>query len=145
MEDISGTGIKIVLIALPTFPQGLTLDAFADDTDPLDTPDLQTADWGMGVNGDLVIWNTPKPIEITIGMIPETEQERNLAILADANRPAKGKRTTKDRCTMTVIYPNGVRKTLTSGRLVGSLPLTPVASAGRYKSKPYRFIFENKL
>ena len=46
---------------------------------------------------------------------------------------------------MTVNYPNGMRKTLTSGRLVASLPLTPVAAAGRYKSKPYRFIFENKL
>ena len=145
MEDISGTGIEITLIAAPTFPAGLTLNAFADDSDPLDTPELQTADWGMGVNGDLVIWNTPKPIEVTIGMIHETEQERNLALLADANRPAKGKLTTKDVITMTVNYPNGMRKTLTSGRLVASLPLTPVASAGRYKSKPYRFIFENKL
>lgn len=78
-------------------------------------------------------------------MIPETEQERNLALLADANRPAKGKITTKDVIVMTASYPDGTRKTLTSGRLVASLPLTPVASAGRFKSKPYRFIFENKL
>ena len=145
MEDISGTGIEITLIAIPTFPAGLTLNAFADDTDPLDTPELQTADWGMGVNGDLVIWNTPKPIEVTLGMIPETDQEKNRALLADANRPAKGKLTTKDSVIMTVTYPDGTRKTLTSGRLVASIPLTPVASAGRFKSKPYRFIFENKL
>lgn len=145
MEDISGTGIEITLVAVPTFPAGITLNAFADDTDPLDTPEIQTAEWGMGVNGDLVIWNTPKPLEVTIGMIPETEQERNLALLADANRPAKGKLTTKDKIVMTVTYPDGTRKTLAPGRLVGALPLTSVASAGRYKSKPYRFIFENKL
>lgn len=145
MEDISGTGIEITLIAVPTFPAGLTLNAFADDTDPLDTPELQTADWGMGVNGDMVIWNTPKPIEVTIGMIPETEQAKNLDLLADANRPAKGKLTTKDFITMTVSYPDGTRKTLTSGRLVAALPLTSVASASRYKSKTYRFVFENKL
>lgn len=99
----------------------------------------------MGVNGDMVIWNTPKPIEVTIGMIPETEQAKNLDLLADANRPAKGKLTTKDFITMTVSYPDGTRKTLTSGRLVAALPLTSVASAGRYKSKTYRFVFENKL
>lgn len=144
MEDVSGTGIEITVIAAPTFPTGIKVSAFADDADPLDSPELQIAEWGMGVNGDLVIWRTPKPIEVTLNVIPNTEEDKNLAILYDANRVAKGKSSVKDVITLIAKYPDGTTKMLTNGAIVSGMPLNSIASSGKTKSKPYKFVFENK-
>lgn len=144
MEDVSGTGIEITVIAAPTFPTGIKVSAFADDADPLDSPELQIAEWGMGVNGDLVIWRTPKPIEVTLNVIPNTEEDKNLAILYDANRVAKGKASVKDAITLIAKYPDGTTKMLTNGAIVSGMPLNSIASSGKTKSKPYKFVFENK-
>jgi len=144
MEDVSGTGIEITVIAAPTFPTGIKVSAFADDADPLDSPELQIAEWGMGVNGDLVIWRTPKPIEVTLNVIPNTEEDKNLAILYDANRVAKGKASVKDVITLIAKYPDGTTKMLTNGAIVSGMPLNSIASSGKTKSKPYKFVFENK-
>ena len=145
MQDVSGTGIKVKIIALPTFPVGIDVSAFADDADPLDTPELQIAEWGMGVNGDMVIWRAPKPIEITLNVIPNTEEDLNLAILFDSNRVAKNKISTKDNVTMIVSYPDGTVKTLANGAIVQAMPMNSIASNAKTKSKPYKFVFENKL
>lgn len=145
MQDVSGTGIEITVIAAPTFPVGIKLTAFADDADPLDSPELQIAEWGMGVNGDLVVWRAPKPIEVTLNLIPDTEDDRNLAILFDANRVAKGKKSYKDVITLVAKYPDGTVKTLSNGAIVSGMPLNSIASSGKTKSKPYKFVFENKL
>lgn len=144
MEDVSGTGIEITVIAAPTFPTGIKVSAFADDADPLDSPELQIAEWGMGVNGDLVIWRTPKPIEVTLNVIPNTEEDKNLAILYDANRVSKGKASVKDVITLIAKYPDGTTKMLTNGAIVSGMPLNSIASSGKTKSKPYKFVFENK-
>ena len=144
MEDVSGTGIEITVIAAPTFPTGIKVSAFADDADPLDSPELQIAEWGMGVNSDLVIWRTPKPIEVTLNVIPNTEEDKNLAILYDANRVAKGKASVKDVITLIAKYPDGTTKMLTNGAIVSGMPLNSIASSGKTKSKPYKFVFENK-
>ena len=144
MEDVSGTGVEITVIASQTFPIGIKVSAFADDADPLDSPELQIAEWGMGVNGDLVVWRTPKPIELTLNVIPNTEEDRNLSILYDANRVAKGKVSTKDIITLIAKYPDGTTKMLTKGAIVSGMPLNSIASSGKTKSKPFKFVFENK-
>lgn len=145
MQDVSGTGIEVTIIALPTFPQGIKATAFADDADPLDSPELQIAEWGMGVNGDLVIWRAPKPLEVTLNIIPNTDEDVNLGILFDANRVAKNKLSVKDLVTMIVKYPDGTVKTLSNGAIVQAMPLNGIASNAKIKSKPYKFVFENKI
>lgn len=144
MQDVSGTGIEITVIASQTFPVGIKVSAFADDADPLDTPEVQIAEWGMGVNGDLVVWRTPKPIELTLNVIPNTEEDKSLAILFDANRVAKGKVSARDMITLIAKYPDGTIKMLTKGAIVSGMPLNGIASSGKTKSKPYKFVFENK-
>jgi len=144
MEDVSGTGVEITIISVPTFPAGIKVSAFADDADPLDSPELQIAEWGMGVNGDLVIWRTPKPIEFTLNVIPNTEEDKNLSILFDSNRVAKNKVSVKDVVTLIAKYPDGTTKMLTNGAIVSGMPLNSIASNGKTKSKPYKFVFENK-
>lgn len=143
-NDVSAFGIRVRLVASSTFPAGITLSQFADDADPLDFPDLTVAETGMGVNGDLVSWSRANPIQATLNVIPGSEDDRNLAILLDANRVGRGKFSARDTITMTAMYPDGRQTTLSGGKIVTGRPGQSVASAGRLKSKPYAFAFESK-
>jgi hypothetical protein len=57
MQNISGFGLSINIIASNSFPIGLLITEFADDSDPFDLPSIQIADKAMGLNGDLIIWS----------------------------------------------------------------------------------------
>lgn len=145
MENISATGLEVIIRASNTFPAGFTVTEFADDADPLDGPNIDIGDSAMGVNGDLVVWNTPQPLEVTLNVIPGTEADRALEILAEANRVAKNKSFARDIITMTFYYPvPGKRFTLINGHIRSIPPVYSAASAGRIKSRTYSFRFENK-
>lgn len=143
MQDISGFGVRIIVRASVTFPQGISLTQFADDADPFDTPSQQIMDKAMGLNGDLVVWSKANPITPTLNVIPNTEDDRNLQVLAEANRVGRGKTSARDIITMTVIYPDGRSLTLNQGKITDAILTQPIASAGRLKTKPFAFAFEN--
>lgn len=145
MEDISGIGITVTLFASKTYPAGLTVSQFADDADPLDFPDVELLSEGMNVNGELVTWLTPKPLSVSLNLIPNTEDSKNMDILFDANRPAYKKIAVKDVITMVVNYPDGSKKILNNGRPKTYAPASGITSAGRHKSRAYTFVFENKV
>ena len=144
MQNISGFGLSINILASNTFPVGLLINEFADDTDPFDLPPLQIADSAMGLNGDLITWAKPNPIKISVSVIPGSFSDINLAILLEANRVGKGKIGARDVITMVGIYPNNTPITLTNGVITDGMPGNAVASTGRQKSKTYNFSFENK-
>jgi len=144
MQNISGFGLSVNVLASNTFPVGLLLTEFADDADPFDMPSLQIADKAMGLNGDLIIWSKPNPIIVTLNVIPQSFTDLNLAILLEANRVGRGKIGARDVINMTAFYPNGSPIILTNGAITDGIPGSPVASAGRLKSKSYQFAFENK-
>jgi len=147
MENISANGLTVIVKALPSFPN-LVLTQFADDTDPLDIPEIEINDAGMGVNGDLITWNTPKPIEVKIGVIPGSTDDKNLNILFSLNRAGKLKPSTNDIVVLTFIYAStaGIRTrkvVMPAGRCKAYVPATGAAASGRKKSKVYTFVFEN--
>lgn len=145
-EEISGYGMIINLVATSTFPVGFDITQFADDADPFDVADLTLGDTGMGLNGDLVAWTTPNPIEITISVIPGSSDDNNLAILMEANRAGKGKRAILDSIIMSRTFPDDSPPVLlTNGKFISGPPLDAVSSSGRKKSKSYVFRFENKV
>ena len=145
MNDVSGTGLSIRVIASKTFPVGFVCTAFADDSDPLDFPEQTVTEYGMGLNGDLITWSTPKPLEVNISVIPGTDEENNLALLLEANRVAKNKRSARDTITFVASYPDGTKKTLRPGKITGGPTGNSVASGGRIKTPTYHFVFENKV
>lgn len=144
-QDVSASGIKITVVAIPTYPFGITITSFADDADPLDSPELTMADWQMDLNGNLVINRHPTPIEINIATIPGTDEERALSNLLDANRVAKNKVSYQDHITLTVQYPDGLTRVLTNGAIVAGSVITGVSSNGRLKTKNFKFVFESKV
>ena len=143
MQDISAFGIRLQLVASVTFPAGITLSQFADDGDSLDLPSQQIADKAMGVNGDLITWSRANPLLVTVNIIPGSDDDRNMSVLLEANRAARGKRSTRDVITMTAIYPDGTTQTWSLGRITDGIPGKALASSGRMKSNPYQFAFEN--
>ena len=145
MNEISGFGLRINIIASNTYPIGLPITQFADDADPFDLPSLQIADSAMGLNGDLLTWSKANPIKITLSVVPGGLDDAALSILFEANRVGRGKLGAQDIITMTGIYPSGNIITLINGVITDGMPGNAVASAGRLKSKTYSFSFENKI
>jgi hypothetical protein len=142
-NDISGFGLQVQLRASVTFPSGVTLTQFADDADPLDMQAIQIADKAMGLNGDLITWGKATALPMVLNVIPGSEDDRNLAVLFNANRVGKGKTPSRDVITATVMYPDGKQRTLSAGKMTDGMVGNSVASSGRMKTKAYTFAFEN--
>lgn len=145
MSDISGFGSSLRIVASNTFPIGVLVTQFADDSDPLDVPLLQIADNAMGLNGDLVVWTTAAPIVVTTNIIAGTDDDRNMSILFEANRAGRNKASAKDVILLIATFPDGQFVSLTGGVCREFMPLRSIASEGRLKSKPYSFAFENRV
>ena len=141
--DISAFGIRVQIFASVTFPAGITITQFADDGDSLDVPQQQIADKAMGVNGDFITWSKANPLNLTLNIIPASDDDRNMSVLLEANRVARGKRGARDVITLTAIYPDGTTQTWSQGRITDGIPGKALASSGRMKTKPYLFTFEN--
>jgi hypothetical protein len=140
------TGIKSLNVkASVTFPAGFTVSQFADDTDPLDSASIDVQSTAMGANGDLIVWNSPKPIPVTIGVIPNSDDDKNLSVLLEANRKGKNKKIAQDEITMTITYADNSTITLSAGAITSGIVVTSSSSDNRLKSKPYGFMFENKV
>jgi hypothetical protein len=143
MQNISGYGLSASLVASNSFPTGFSITEFADDADPLDSPDLDLADTAFGLNGNMVIWSRPQGLEITIAVIPNSDADVNLKALVEANRVGFKKRGARDVVDMTINYPTGEIANLNSGAVVTGPFINRVASSGRFKTNAYRFRFEN--
>jgi hypothetical protein len=144
MQNISGYGTLIQLVASITFPVGFLINAFSDDTDAIDVPSVQVADSTMGLNGDLIVWSKANPIKATITVIPDSNEDINLGILLENNRPGKGKLVVQDTILLSTIFPDGSQLTLINGIITDGMPTNSVASSGRLKTKTYAFAFENR-
>ena len=140
--NVSGFGLTAQIVADTTFPNGVTITAFADDADPLDSPDFTAADTAFGLNGDMIVWSRANGIEIAINVIPTTEDDDNLDALLDANRVGKNKSSSRDSVEIIFTYPNGQRANCSSGVIVSGAILPQVAGSGRIKTRQYRFRFE---
>lgn len=141
--EASGFGARVNLIASQTFPAGLEITEFADDTNPVDMPNVQVSDVAMGVNGHLIRWSKANPIIATIGVIPGGVDDDNLRALAVANRASRGRRAVLDNITMTITYPNGSNKRLLRGVITDGSLGKGVASSGRLQTGAYTFKFED--
>ena len=142
VQDISGFGSVVSLVASNTFPAGIALTQFADDSDAFDQPSVRIGDVAMGLNGDLLSWRKAVPLPITISVIPGSQDDLNLSILANANRVGQGKTSANDVLTLTIVYPDGSLITFANGTITDAAFANSVASAGRLKSKTFSFAFE---
>lgn len=144
VQDVSAFGTYVYLVASNTFPAGIKLGQWADDADPVDSPNIKIGDAAVGVNGDLIVWAKGVPLPLTINCVPGSDDDRNLQTLWDANRVGQGKLSARDIITATIIYPNGSQVTLDTGKITGGPAAGSVAGAGRLKTKQYEFMFQGR-
>lgn len=142
MQDISGFGAVVNIIASNTFPVGFPITQFADDADAFDFPSIQIADKAMGVNGDLVTWSKATALSGSLSVIPGSEDDLALQLIAKNNRVGRGKSNALDVITITVIYPDNSTVTFINGKMTDAPFGKSLSSAGRLKSKTYQFAFE---
>lgn len=126
-----------------TFPAGITITNFADDSDPLDFASVKIGDAAMGVNGDLITWAKAVSKPMVLNVIPGSQDDVNLSILANANNASVGKASANDVITATVVYPDASTVTHTNGVITDAMLGKSIASAGRLKTKTYAFAFES--
>lgn len=143
--NVAGFGSKIELVATFTYPLGITITQFADDADSYDSPSRQIGDAAMGTNGDLITWSKATPITYTINVIPDSEDDQKLDILAQANSPALNKLPVNDIITLTLTLPNGRFTMYTGGVITDATAGRSMASAGRLKTRAYAFKFEKYI
>jgi hypothetical protein len=143
MADISVFGARAQVVASNTFPSGFSLSQFADDADPFDVPSIKIKDVASGANGDLVTWSKAVPITVTVNMVPNSDDDKNLAVLLEANRAGKGKLSARDEITMTVVYPDLRTVMFSGGVITDGPPALSASSGGRLKTRAYSFAFEN--
>lgn len=143
--DVSGFGTIVNVVGSNTFPAGFIVTAFSDDADAFDLDAIDIADKAMGVNGDLIKWSKANAIPFKISVIPGSEDDINLSILAEANRVGQGKFSAQDIVTITIIYPNGNTLLLSQGFIQNAMFGNSVAGSGRQKTKVYNFFFQNKI
>jgi hypothetical protein len=151
MADISGYGTNIQLVSTTTYPNGLSITQFADDADPIDVGTIALAETGMGLNGDMVKWSKATPIKVTINVLADSQNDRDLNILANSVRVQKGSTRSCEKINMTVLYPECCESTgiqnsdeYRNGYLLEAMVGKSITSAGRFKSRSYTFVFESK-
>jgi hypothetical protein len=143
--SIAGYGTFCYMTASNSFPGGFSITQFSDDADSLDFAVIETAAAGMGLNGDMIAWNKPVPISLTINIIPDSDDDKNLSILFSNNRVGKGKKSVFDIITLVLSYPNGKIITLRNGIITSGMPGFSISSEARFKTKPYEFKFESSI
>lgn len=145
VQNISGFGVVVTLIATTTFPVGFQVTQFADDADPLDFASVKIGDAAMGLNGDLIKWAKAVPLPMVLNVIPGSQDDLNLSLLANANRVSQGKAVVNDTITATVVYPDGTQITLTGGVMTDAPFGRSISSAGRVKTRSYAFMFQSNV
>ena len=145
MYDVSASGIKLRVLAFPLYPAGFDVSRFPDDASPLEIDNQQIADTGMGVNGDLVAWSTPNPIEMSVSVIPGSEEDDALASIWAVDRIGGSKIAAFNKITIVVTYPSGKVVTYTGGKMIEGPAGTSTDNSARLQSKTYRFAFETVI
>lgn len=143
MEFISGSGTFVTIYA-PLVPQGYEITQLAHDVDVIDADDVDIRDWGMGVNGDLVAYDTPNPIIVALGLIPNTADDKFMQRLVQIDRFEKNKLQVRQNITMNINYRDGDPVILPIGTILRA-PLIDSINSTKYKrSKSYVFVFEGR-
>lgn len=141
--DIGAFGLSITLFASVTFPNGITITEFADDADPMDVPSIQIVDKAMTLNGRMVRWGKPVAVEMTINVIPGSDDDINLGILFDNNRTVAGSLPIADEITAVSALPDGSTRNYSGGTVTDYMAGPSVASSARRKTRSYKFAFES--
>lgn len=141
MIDVSGFGTGIVIVALQSFPMGFSLSKFADDADPISAKDIEAVGYEMLYDGSLFAFDKAAPVELSVSVIPGSDDDSNLKILLSSRKGAKKLISTSDVTSMVVTYPDGGRVILSNGTILRGPLVDSIETSGRKKGNTFTFVF----
>ena len=144
MVNATGSGLVVSLTASTSFPNGISLTAFADDKDPFKIGELTVNEFAMGMNGDTVAFGKASGIPLSMALIENTDDDKKMQMILDANRIAKNKNSVQDVIEITQILPDGSKTTYKDGVLLTGTPGISITQNGRRETHNYTFMFGNK-
>jgi hypothetical protein len=141
MQNISGFGAKVTVLALQTFPMGFTLSEFADDVDPIIFEEVQPVGYEMMYDGGLYSFESAAPVLAHVSVIPGSEDDMNLRILLSNKKSGPSILPIEDVTSMSIQYPNNGMVMLTNGTIVKGPLADSIIQTGRKKANTYTFAF----
>lgn len=142
MENISGFGTSLTIVALSSFPFGFNVTKFADDVDPISHKEVEPIGYERLYDGSLFFFNQNAPIEVSLSVVPGSEDDINLKILLQAQKGGIKFIPIPDVTSMILNYPMG-KVMLTNGSIVKGPFFDSIADTSRKKSNTYTFVFAN--
>lgn len=127
---------------------------FSDEGTPIDIPALEVAAGSMNLNGNLVTWTKPNPINVSFTLIPGSDSDNNLrSFLSAVSIGGKGASVGEAYITSMVLtvpaYTNGSTNnkndktfTFTNGRLISGQPAIGSNNDGKSSPSTWTFMFE---
>ena len=159
MIDLSFQGAQLV-IGLVGSKANIVLD-FSDEGTPVEFPDLEVCGYAMTLNGELVTWTKPTPVQFNVTVIPGSKSDQALrSILYAGHIGGKRGRAINQKSVIipaaTLSVPSvytvtgsavsnagSMRFTLANGRLTAGTPGIGSNAEGKMSARTYRFVFES--
>jgi hypothetical protein len=141
MIDISSAGSGITIFSVSSFPMGFQLSAFADDVDPLSIQATEVSGFERLYDGTIFSFDKTSPILLSVGVIPNTEDDINLKILLQKRKSNSNALPLPDGVTMVISYADGGRNVLSHGSILAGSIADSLMSQGRKKGNEYHFVF----
>jgi len=141
MIDISSAGSGITIFTLSSFPMGFRLTSFADDTDSLNVEATEVSGFEKLYDGNIFTFDKTSPIMLSVGIIPNTEDDINLKILLQKRKSNTSNISLADAVTMVIGYSDGGRNVLSKGAILGGAIADSLSPTGRKKTNEYHFVF----
>ena len=145
MADISGFGTGTYLFASNTYPAGIQLTEYSDDTDWIAFEQLTIAETGIAGNGELLSWASLNTINVNLSFFAGGDDDILMSVLGERNRAGRGKTSARDVITLVNVSPTGKITTYKDGRLTVIPPGDSVGNDTKTKTKVYGLQFGNRV
>lgn len=141
MINVSGFGLKVNIVALQTFPMGFNIEHFADSENAIEFDPIEPVGYEMLFDGELFAFDKAAPVIVSIGVIPQTDDDINLKILLTSKKGNVNWLPFNDITTMVINYPDGGKVVLSNGTILSGPIGDSVLQSGRKDCNTYRFAF----
>lgn len=88
--NISSNGIRVTVIALPSYPAGIEIDHLSSETDPVDVKETERGDMGITADGLPYSWAKNSPVEVTVTASAASAGAKKLRAMARAQSTTAG-------------------------------------------------------
>jgi hypothetical protein len=143
MQNISGFGTKVTIVATQSFPVGFTVSKFADDKDPIKIEEIEPTGYEVIIDGSLFTFDKGAPVKVQISVIPGSDDDINLKILLQARKSSPSIIPLKDITAIVISYGNGGTTAFSGGSIISGPLSDSINQGGRMVGNTYTFIFSD--